>query len=140
MGTAESAEMAGTAPGLGANMGRVFGAGHSRDRRRRCHREAPLSQAGHIVRPGGAQKDVVHPVSRPFACCSGGKFKTRHDVQKRLNEVLGELDKGTYTRRSSVTFEKFAEDCGKPGTVFRSPATVQVSSIPTFVNDSMSSN
>ena len=39
-----------------------------------------------------------------------GKFKTRHDAQKRLNEVLGELDKGTYTRRSSVTFEEFAED------------------------------
>jgi hypothetical protein len=39
-----------------------------------------------------------------------GKFKTRHDAQKRLNEVLGEIDKGTYSRRSSVTFEKFAED------------------------------
>jgi len=39
-----------------------------------------------------------------------GKFTTRNAAQKRLNEVLGQIDKGTYARPSSVTFEKFAED------------------------------
>ena len=39
-----------------------------------------------------------------------GKFKTRHEAQKRLNEVLGEIDKGVYSRPSSVTFENRAED------------------------------
>ena len=38
-----------------------------------------------------------------------GKFKTRHDAQERLNEVLGEIDKGTYMRRSSVTYRATEE-------------------------------
>jgi integrase len=39
-----------------------------------------------------------------------GKFKTRGAAQRRLTEVLGLIDKGTYAQPSSVTFEKFAED------------------------------
>jgi integrase len=70
-----------------------------------------LSQAGHIVKPGGARKTWSIVYRDP----SGGqrwegKFRTRHEAQKRLNEVLGEIDKGTYARPSSITFEKFAED------------------------------
>ncbi|HYK58019.1 MAG TPA: site-specific integrase [Bryobacteraceae bacterium] len=70
-----------------------------------------MSQAGHIVRRGGARKTWSIRYRDPSGVLQWeGKFKTRHDAQKRLNEVLGEIDKGTYTRRSSVTFEKFAED------------------------------
>ncbi len=70
-----------------------------------------MSQAGHIVKPGGARKTWSVVYRDP----SGGqrwegKFRTRHEAQKRLNEVLGEIDKGTYARPSSVTFGKFAED------------------------------
>ena len=75
-----------------------------------CDRGTPLSQAGHIVRPGGARKTWSIVYRDPLGVQQWeGKFKTRHDAQKRLNEVLGEIDKGTYTQRSSVTFEKFAE-------------------------------
>src|SRR5258707_9872351 len=38
-----------------------------------------------------------------------GKFKKRTEAQARLNEVLGAIDKGTYARPSSVTFEEFAD-------------------------------
>jgi hypothetical protein len=66
-----------------------------------------LSQAGHLVGPRGARKTW----SILYRDNSGvqqweGKFKTRHDAQERLNEAPGEIDKGTYTRGSSVTFEK----------------------------------
>jgi len=70
-----------------------------------------LSQAGHIVRPGGARKTWSIRYRDPSGVLLWeGKFKTRHAAQTRLNEVLGEIDKGIFTRRSSVTFEKFAED------------------------------
>lgn len=70
-----------------------------------------MSQAGHLVKPGGSRRTWSILYRDP----SGGqrwegKFKTRHEAQKRLNEVLGEIDKGVYSRPSSVTFEKFAED------------------------------
>jgi integrase len=38
-----------------------------------------------------------------------GKFKTRANAQKRLTAVLAEIDRGTFTRPASVTFEQFAE-------------------------------
>lgn len=64
-----------------------------------------------MVRPGGTRKTWSIRYRDPLGVLQWeGKFKTRHDAQKRLNEVLGDIDKGTYTRRSSVTFEKFAED------------------------------
>jgi integrase len=70
-----------------------------------------MSQAGHLIKPGGARRTWSILYRDP----SGGqrwegKFKTRHEAQKRLNEVLGDIDKGVYSRPSSVTFEKFAED------------------------------
>ena len=70
-----------------------------------------MSQAGHIVRPSGNRKTWSILYRDPSGVQQWeGKFKTRHDAQKRLNEVLGDIDKGAYTRRSSVTFERFAED------------------------------
>jgi integrase len=70
-----------------------------------------LSQSGHIIRPSRTRKTW----SISYRESSGvqhweGKFKTRGDARARLNEVLDEIYKGTYTRRSSVTFEEFAEE------------------------------
>jgi integrase len=39
-----------------------------------------------------------------------GKFNSRTDAQRRLTSALGEIDKGTYTRPSSLTFEEFAKE------------------------------
>ena len=70
-----------------------------------------MSQSGHIVKPRGARKTWSILYRDPVGIQQWeGKFKTRHAAQMRLNEVLGEIDKGSFTRRSSVTFEKFAED------------------------------
>jgi hypothetical protein len=38
-----------------------------------------------------------------------GKFEKKSDAQTRLTEVLGEINKGTFARPTSVTFEKFSE-------------------------------
>lgn len=39
-----------------------------------------------------------------------GKFKTKSAAQSRLNEVLTQIDKGTYSRPSALLFERFAEE------------------------------
>jgi integrase len=70
-----------------------------------------MSQGGHIVKPTGARKTWSIIYRDPAGIQRWeGKFKTRSAAQQRLNEVLGQIDKGTYARPSSVTFEKFAED------------------------------
>ncbi len=70
-----------------------------------------MSQRGHIVKPSGARKTWSIVYREPSGAQRWeGKFRTRANAQRRLNEVMGEIDKGTYTRPSSVTFEKFAED------------------------------
>ena len=38
------------------------------------------------------------------------RFTSRSDAQRRLTEVLREIDKGVYSQPSTVTFERFAED------------------------------
>ncbi len=49
-----------------------------------------MSQAGHIVKPGGARKTWSIMYREPSGVQQWeGKFKTRHEAQKRLNEVLG---------------------------------------------------
>ena len=59
----------------------------------------------------------IHPF--PAFCRDGdcncnlrweGKFRSRTDAQRRLTSVLGEIDKGTYTRPSSLTFEQFSKE------------------------------
>jgi integrase len=39
-----------------------------------------------------------------------GKFRSKTDAQRRLTSVLAEVDKGTYTRPSSLTFEQFSKE------------------------------
>ena len=39
-----------------------------------------------------------------------GKFKIKCAAQRRLTEALREIDQGTYTRPSTITFEQFAKD------------------------------
>ncbi len=39
-----------------------------------------------------------------------GKFRTKSNAQTRLSEVLNEIDKGTYSRPSSLSFEQFAKE------------------------------
>jgi integrase len=70
-----------------------------------------MSQGGHIVKPSGARKTWAIIYRDPNGIQQWeGKFKTRSAAQARLNEVLGQIDKGTYARPSSITFERFAED------------------------------
>ena len=70
-----------------------------------------MSQGGHIVKPSGRRKTWAIIYRDPAGIQQWeGKFKKRTEAQARLNEVLGAIDKGTYARPSSVTFEKFAED------------------------------
>ena len=70
-----------------------------------------MSQGGHIVKPSGKRKSWAIIYRDPAGIQQWeGKFKKRSEAQARLNEVLRALDKGTYARPSSVTFEKFAED------------------------------
>jgi integrase len=70
-----------------------------------------VSQRGHIVKPSGTRRTWSIIYRDPSGVQQWeGRFKTRSAGQRRLNEVLGEIDKGTYARPSSVTFEKFAED------------------------------
>jgi hypothetical protein len=70
-----------------------------------------MSQGGHVVKPTGKRKTWAI-IYRDLTGVQQweGKFKKRAQAQARLNEVLGAIDKGTYSRPSSVTFEKFAED------------------------------
>ncbi len=69
-----------------------------------------MSQGGHIVRPSGARKTWSIIYRDPAGIQRWeGKFKTRDAARRRLNEVLGEIDKGTYVRPSAMTFEQFAE-------------------------------
>jgi hypothetical protein len=39
-----------------------------------------------------------------------GKFRTKGNAQTRLSEALTEIDKGTYSRPSSLSFEQFAKE------------------------------
>jgi integrase len=69
-----------------------------------------VSQRGHIVKPGGKRRTWAIIYRDPDCQLRWeGKFRTRRDAQRRLNEVLSEIDKGTYSRPSATTFEQFAE-------------------------------
>jgi integrase len=70
-----------------------------------------MSQGGHIVKPTGNRRSYSIIYRDPLGLQQWeGRFKTRNKAQERLNEVLREIDKGTYARPSSVTFEAFAEN------------------------------
>jgi integrase len=70
-----------------------------------------MSQRGHIVKPKGARRtwSIIYrdPNGRQMW---EGKFDTKSAAQRRLNEVLGAIDRGTFAWPSSVSFEQFAEN------------------------------
>jgi integrase len=70
-----------------------------------------VSQGGHIVKPTDARRtwSIIYRDPEGHQRWEG-KFKTKSAAQRRLTEVLGEIDRGTFARPSSVTFEQFAED------------------------------
>jgi integrase len=70
-----------------------------------------MSQGGHIVKPRGKRRTWAIMYRDPDGLLRWeGKFATKGEGQRRLNEVLGEIDKGIYARPSSMTFEQFAEN------------------------------
>ena len=69
-----------------------------------------MRQRGTILKPRGARQTY----SVKYRTASGkqvfkGGFPTKATAQEHLNEVLGQIDKGTYFGRAVITFEKFAE-------------------------------
>ena len=69
-----------------------------------------MSQGGHIVKKAGKRRTWSIMYRDPDGTmCWEGKFASKGDAQARLNAVLGEIDKGTYLRPSSIDFEQFAE-------------------------------
>jgi len=72
-----------------------------------------MSQRGSIVRPNGKRRTWAILYRDPNRRQQWeGKFKTKIAAQSRLNEVLAEIDKGTYARLSTVLFECFAQEIG----------------------------
>ena len=70
-----------------------------------------MSQGGHIVKPTGKRRTYSIMYRDPEGRLRWqGKFTTKSNAQRRLNEVLGEIDKGIYNRPLSITFEQFSLD------------------------------
>lgn len=70
-----------------------------------------MSQRGHIVRPTGHRRTwAIMYRDGDGNLRWEGKFGSRTEAQRRLTSVLGEIDKGTYTRPSSLTFEDFSRE------------------------------
>jgi integrase len=70
-----------------------------------------MSQGGHIVKPKGKRRTWAIMYRDPDGRLRWeGKFASKGDGQRRLNEVLGQIDKGVYARPPSMTFEQFAEN------------------------------
>ena len=70
-----------------------------------------MSQGGHIVKARDKRRTWAIMYRDPDGQLRWeGKFATKGDGQRRLNEVLGQIDKGVYARPTSMTFEQFAEN------------------------------
>jgi hypothetical protein len=70
-----------------------------------------MSQGGHLVKPTGSRKTwaiMYRDTERKLRW--EGKFRTKNHTRMRLSEVLNEIDKGTYSRPSSLSFEQFAKE------------------------------
>src|ERR1700730_4522683 len=68
-----------------------------------------MSQGGHLVKPTGSRKTwAIMYRDTEGKLRWEGKFRTKRNAQARLSEVLNEIDKGTYSRPSSLSFEQFA--------------------------------
>jgi integrase len=69
-----------------------------------------MSQGGHIVKRAGKRRTWSIMYRDPDGRMRWeGKFATKGEAQARLNEVLGEIDRGVFLRSPSVDFEHFAE-------------------------------
>src|SRR5450432_823694 len=76
-----------------------------------CFRTSAVSQRGHIVKPTRPRKTWAIMYRDGDANMRWeGKFNSRTDAQRRLTSVLAEIDKGTYTRPSSLKFEQFSKE------------------------------
>jgi integrase len=70
-----------------------------------------MSQGGHLVKPTGSRKTwAIMYRDTEGKLRWEGKFRTKGNAQTRLSEVLNEVDKGTYSRPSSLSFEQFAKE------------------------------
>jgi hypothetical protein len=70
-----------------------------------------MSQGGHLVKPGGSRRTwAIMYRDTEGKLHWEGKFRTKSNAQARLSEVLNEIDRGTYTRPSSLSFEEFAKE------------------------------
>jgi len=70
-----------------------------------------VSQRGHLVKPTGPRKTwAIMYRDGDENLRWEGKFNSRTDAKRRLTSVLAEIDKGTYTRPSSLTFEQFSKE------------------------------
>jgi len=70
-----------------------------------------MSQGGHLVKPTGSRKTwAIMYRDTEGKLRWEGKFRTKSNAQTRLSEVLNEIDKGTYSRPSSLSFEQFAKE------------------------------
>jgi hypothetical protein len=68
-------------------------------------------QRGHIVKPTGPRKTwAIMYRDGAGSLRWEGKFHSRTDAHRRLTSVLAEVDKGMYTRPSSLTFEQFSKE------------------------------
>jgi hypothetical protein len=70
-----------------------------------------MSQGGHPCQTNGCAKEMGDNVSRHGRKAPReGNFRTKSNAQARLSGVLNEIDKGTYTLPSSLSFEQFARE------------------------------
>ena len=70
-----------------------------------------MSQGGHLVKPTGSRKTwAIMYRDTEGVLRWEGKFRTKSNAQTRLSEVLNEIDRGTYSRPSSLSFEQFAKE------------------------------
>src|SRR5665213_4625139 len=79
------------------------------ERQRSVRSLSAMSQGGHLVKPTGSRKTwaIIYRDTEGKLRWEG-KFRTKSHAQTRLSEVLNEIDKGTYSRPSSLSFEQFA--------------------------------
>jgi integrase len=69
-----------------------------------------VSQRGHVVKPRGNRRTWSIIYRDPDGKQQWeGKFATKGEANSRLTDVLGEINRGTFARPTSVTFESFAE-------------------------------
>ena len=81
------------------------------ERQHSVRSHSAMSQGGHLVKPSGSRQTwAIMYRDTEGKLRWEGKFRTKSNAQTRLSEVLNEIDKGTYSRPSSLSFEQFAKE------------------------------